>query len=226
MTYNDIKSKVYLLTKTNSTSFPNDDLVILANNALDRVTSLILQADGRWQWDDTNQTDLPIATTNLVSGQQDYSLSVDHIEIQRVEAKDSNGNWYLLKPLDKAEIKIALNEYFDTDDTPRYYDKVGNSVFLYPAPNYSQSASLKLYFSRPASYFVSGDTTKKPGFNALFHDLIPLWVAYDYGLANGLSNVNLLMQEIQRKETELLESYQKRSKDEPLRFRTPYNNPR
>ena len=37
------------------------------NEALNRVASLIMTADGRWQWDDTNTTDYPIGTTDLVT---------------------------------------------------------------------------------------------------------------------------------------------------------------
>ena len=40
MTFNDIKAKTYFLTKTNSSSFPIANMVIEANNAVERVASL------------------------------------------------------------------------------------------------------------------------------------------------------------------------------------------
>lgn len=219
MTYNDIKSKIYLLTKTNATSFPVADLTILANNALDRVASIIMKSDGRWQWDDTNQTDLPIATTGLVTDQQDYSMDVDHLEVTRVEIKDQNGNWVLIDPIDQQDLyDQSLTDFLKSSGQPRFYDKIGNSFFLYPKPDYTQAASLKVWFKRGPSYFTTSDTTKTPGFSTLYHDLIPLWVSYDYGLANGSSNVNLLMQEIQRKEEALREDYSLRAKDEHIKL--------
>jgi hypothetical protein len=226
MTYTDIKNKVYFLSKTDSTNFPIADLTLLANNALDRVTSLILQSDGRWQFDDSNYTDLPIGTTALVSGQKDYSIATSQIEVQRVEVKDENGDWRLLTPIDKSEINIAMDEWMLENGQPMFYDKVGQSILLYPTPSYSQSASLKVYFSRIPSYFATNDTTKTPGFNPLFHDLIPLWVSYEYGLANGRANTDRILLEIQKKESELMDSYLKRSKDEPLKVRTAHRNPR
>ena len=71
------------------------------NEALNRVTSLILQSDARWQFDDTNNTDLPIGLTTLTTDQQDYSLSVTHLTINRVEILDANGNWQNLNQLTK-----------------------------------------------------------------------------------------------------------------------------
>lgn len=221
MNYSAIKTKTYFLTSTNSASFDAEPLVAEANNALDRVVSLITEADGRWQFDDTNNTDLPIATTDLVASQQDYSLSTSHLEITRAEIKDSNGNWTKLDPIDQTDVyNQSLTDFMKTAGLPMYYDKIANSVFLYPTPNYSQAASLKLYFERGPSYFDVSDTTKSPGFNSLFHELIPLWIAYNFALANGKSNAPTLMAQITAKEDALREFYMLRGKDDHVRLRT------
>lgn len=225
MIYTDIKTLVYTLTKTNSTSFPNATLVILANNAMERVNSLLLRADNRWQIDDTNQTDLPIATTTITSGQKDYSLATTHISIDRVELlPTSGGTWTLLNPIDQHDVKYeALANYLPTSGTPIEYDKLGSSVFLYPTPNYTLASALKIYFTRPPVAFVAGDTSAQPGFNPLFHKLIPLWVAYDYAMANGLKNANQIMVEIVRMEDELEKFYGERSRDERPGMRVSTN---
>lgn len=221
MTLDQIRTKVYLLTSTNGTSdFPDATLVAEANNALERIVALINSADGRWQFDDTNNTDLPIATTDIVTNQQDYSLATSHLEITRAEIQDSSGNWSKLMPIDQADIyNQSLTDFLKTAGTPIYYDKIGNSVFLYPKPNYSQAASLKLYFERGPSYFATTDTTKTPGFNTLFHDLIPLWVAYNFAIANGKQNAQGLMQEITMREDAMTEYYALRSHDDPIQLR-------
>ena len=218
MNYTDIKSLVYLLTKTNSTSLPNATLVILANRALDRVVSLINESDSRWEFEDSNQSDLPIATTTITSGQQDYSLATSHLSINRVELKDSGGTWHLLRPIDRTLItNQPLTNYLGSG-LPREYDKIGNSVFLYPTPNFTQAASLKLYFTRGPVEFSAGDTTAVPGFNSLFHKLIPLWASYDFAIANGLKNANQIFAEIQRLEEELKRFYGSRSRDSKPRL--------
>lgn len=224
MTINDIVNKTYFLTKTNSSSFSAADMLILINNAYERVASLIISVDGRWQWDDTNNTDLPIATTALVANQQDYSLASTHLEITGVELKDTNGNWTPLIPIDQNDIKYnpSTTDFLKDAGLPQYYDKMGMSVFLYPKPNYSQDASLKIRFQRAPALYTSGEVTtgtKQPGFNSLYHDLIPLWVSYEYAFANGMNTANKFLEEINRKEEALKSDYQLRSKDEQLSIR-------
>jgi hypothetical protein len=222
MTISDINNKVYFLTKTNSTALAAADLLILVNNAYERIASLIMQSDGRWQWDDSNQTDLPIATTSLVADQNDYSLAVTHLQIERVEVKNSDGIWGVVDPIDRSDIgDMPLNEYFKNSGIPDKYDILGSSIFLWPAPNYSQSASLRIYFKRAPALFTSTEVTtgtKVPGFNSLYHDLIPLWASYDYALANGLPNANQLLQEIVRKEDALKKDFSFRQPDDRKRI--------
>src|SRR3990167_399317 len=96
MTISTIVSSIYFRTKTDANSFLAADMLIFINAAYDRVVSLINHADAKWQWDDDNQSDLPNATATLTSGQQDYALATTHLSIDRIEIKDSSGNWHLL----------------------------------------------------------------------------------------------------------------------------------
>lgn len=221
MTFTSILSEARRLVKANSTSFTTADITTSANKALDRIVALIRHAEGRWEFDDTNNSDLPIATSNLVSGQQDYSIGSTFYSIKRVEVLNSSGVWSLLKPIDQADInEMALTQFLSTSGLPKYYDKLGNSIFLYPKPNYSQDSSLKVYFERGADYFTTSDTTKTPGFNPMFHNLVPMWCAYDYALMNNLSIQKNLRAEIGVLEDELLEYYANRNMDEHKRLST------
>lgn len=219
MTYTDIKNRTYFLAGTSSAQYPVADLTLSANNALDRIVSLIIQSDGRWQWDDTNYTDLPIATTTLTTDQQDYTLTVAHLKILRVEVKDTVGNWLKIEPLDPADLyNKSITDFLKTSGLPKYYDKLANSIFLYPKPNYTQAASLKIFFQRGPSYFTTADTTAVPGFNSLFHILLPLWAAYDYCIAKGIPRATQIAVEIQEWEDKLKEAYAMRGKDEHIRL--------
>lgn len=231
MTYDQIRSKIYLRTKTNVTSLPNANLNLYTQPAEDRITSLIIQADGRWQYDDRNYTDLAIATTSIVSGQQDYSLPVNYLRIDRVEVKDSDGNWTKLEKYDqKDEPNTALSDLAANESgIPDRYDIMGNSIFLSAVPDYSQAASIKVYFQRgPLKYDYtantnagqftdgsgSGATTDTPGFNSMYHDLIVDWASYNYGVDNNLNNANQIFVEIQRKEQALQDDYLHRFEEE------------
>src|SRR4051812_16259346 len=126
MTFDEIKTKVYRLTKTNATSYPIANLVIDANNAYAYAAGVIRRADGRAKWDDLNQTDLPIAVADLVEGQQDYELANEHLGIQRVEIKGADGRWRVLKPFDEADIPdTSLEDISLTNGIPTHFDWLG-----------------------------------------------------------------------------------------------------
>jgi hypothetical protein len=207
------------------------------NEALNRVATLIMEADGRWQWDDTNQTDLPIGVTTLVAGQQDYSMSVDFLKITRVEILDANGSWHLLAPIDQVDVyNQSLTDFQKTNGLPMYYDKLGNSLFLYPAPlaaSVTTTGGLKVYFQRPPSYFTTSDTTKQPGFNSLFHRLVALIACRNYAtdrsmpIAGGIMRGGFktgLVARVSDEEQSMQDFYALRSKDEKLKLGARFVN--
>lgn len=219
MTFTEILTESRRLVGDTTTKYSTADITVSANRALDRAVGLIRQSEGRWQWDDSNNTDLPIATTGLVADQQDYSLDATHYRIERIEVKDTSGNWTKVQPIDKADLfDTSITDFLSGGGTPTYYDKVGNSIFLYPTPSYTQSASLKVFYERGPSYFTTSDTTKTPGINALFHRLIPLWCAYDYAFINQMEIKKDLEKEIFKIESELQEYYSQRDRDEKIKL--------
>ncbi len=196
------------------------------NEALNRVVSLILTSDGRWQFDDINNTDFPIATANLVttlgSEQQDYSFAVTMLKITRVEVLDNAGNWQLLSPIDQANIyDESLTDFMKTAGLPKFYDKIGTSLFLYPKPlatSVTSTAGLKVYFQRPPNYFTVADTTRTPGINSMYHKLVALIASRDYALAKQLSVGKDLNGLVQQQEDSLQESYALRNKDDHIQI--------
>lgn len=205
-----------------ATSYPLKTKTRDINLAYARYFMIAIAAEGRWQVDDTNQTDYPIITTNLVSNQQDYTFTVDGsstpnqiLDIYRVENTDPNGLMYLLKPIDMYDIAgIALSEFQKTAGIPQYYDKTANGLVLYPKSNYSATNGLKIYFNRTPSYFVSTDTTKKPGIPDIFHEYLAISPGYQYALRKSLANKNDLKDDMLRLEEDIRAYYSRRSQDE------------
>lgn len=184
MTFNDICSETQFLLgyskDTNFAIYTKEQIARHSNMALDELTSMILRLDGSWQWDDRNHDDLPIATTDLVSGQGQYTIDVDHMEIHRLEITDEDGKKHVLKSIDESNIETSIDEFESTNGTPIYFDKIAESIFLYPKPDYDLTNGMKMWFSRTASYFDENDTTKEPGFAKMFHEFIPVWNANKY----------------------------------------------
>lgn len=192
----------------------------LCNDALDSITSEILDSDTRWQWDDTNYTDFPIGQKDLQEGQRDYTLDVSHLKILGVEAKDKSGNYYPLYPIDTRDMtdkNISPTEFFENNGQPQYYDLIANSIMIYPSPDLdlvTQSNGLKVRFQRAAEYFETSDTDKEAGFASIYHKLIPLMASYDYTMSNDMNaKASFLAKKIDE-EKKMLKSYMnKRDKD-------------
>ena len=154
------------------------------------MARLIWEVQDGWQYDDSNKTDLPIATTTLVNAQQDYGGLTSCQKIERVEVKDSAGNYVKLTQMDTSDIggTMAMTEYLEVAGFPLYYDLIGDSIFLYPPPasgDVTLVAGLKIFFSRTPTLFTSASTTGVPGFASPFHKILPLTAAIDFEQDNA-----------------------------------------
>jgi len=204
---------------TDTTTLPLAEFVLSANFGLDRVISLIMRADGKWQFDDTNQTDSLISTSDLVANQQDYGIAITFLKIKKLRIKNSAGDWVTLKPIDRRQAPDSLLNR-DAGD-PKFYDKLGTSIFLYPKPSYASTGGIEIQSQRGASYFIVTDTTKSPGFATQFHRLISLYGALDYCESNELDRkAQKIQTKISSLETELVEFYSGRDTDQKIGLRT------
>ena len=90
-----IIQRTYFMTFGDSLDHSADwsllDVTASGNLALAYIANALWKASDIWTWDDTNQTSLPVATTNLVSGQTDYSLGSTILQIKGVSILDISG---------------------------------------------------------------------------------------------------------------------------------------
>ena len=197
------------------------------NLALDKALSIILAADGRWQFDDSNHSGYPIITTNLVQGQRDYSFTTDGasnliLEIAKAAILPSaTATLYQeLTPVDvQSGGQTPLLEGSTVQGVPYEYDKTANAIFLDPIPSYNATNGLKLYINREASYFTVSDTTKMPGFAGIFHEYLALVPSYVYARDNSIESRNSLKNDILEMEEKLEAYYTHRNKDERVVMR-------
>lgn len=199
------------ICETDSTSYPTDDKVRNGNRWLYKAVIWAIRANRFWQYDDSNHTDHPIVTADLVGGQQDYTVPTTLMKLNRVEVKDSSGDYRLLKHVDESEINQAMTEFRETNGLPRFYDMVGESIFLYPAPdanNVTTSGGLKLHFIREVDAFTSSDTTQEPGIAEPFHRIVSLGAAYDWLVVHSTQDkADRVRQEIEQMKNEMYEFY-------------------
>lgn len=193
------------------------------NRAYDKIATIIMASDKRWQWDDRNYTtELPIGTTDITDGQKDYVMDLEHLRIIKVQVTDSAGNKKSLVPIDiqTPEGKLMYDEGATaTEGTPVMYDKFSNIIRVYPTPNYDYTNGLIVHYQRQPSYFVTTDTTKKPGVPVIFHSYLSKWAAMDYAIDKQLTVKNDLFNLVEQKQREIEEWYNQRDADMQMFFR-------
>lgn len=219
------------MTKTNPTSYPISIFSQDCNNAFADLMVKILMAAQKWQGDDTNQTDYPIITLNLVAGQQDYPFVLDGstvpnqiLNINRVERQSAGGTWDVLTPYDQDGEPESLTQRALTQGIPNRFDELANAVWLDPVPNYNLANGLKIYFGRTPVYFLATDTTKTPGIPDFLHRYLALKPAYDYCLINIPSLANGYMNQINDLEALMMQYYFFRNKNERKNMRPMGHN--
>jgi len=219
MTISDINSEIRDLCDADSSSYTDAQLLRRVNEAYKDIVGMIIGLDGTWEFDDSNYTTHPIGTTDLVAAQQDYAIDTTFLAIERVEVLDDEGNYHLIHPIDKDSVPVALTEFYETDGFPQYYDKSGNSFFLYPAPaaaDVTLAAGLKVYFQRTADVFTSAQVTtgtKEPGFVSTYHMVLCYMAAVPYCMSYKKDRVALYEKKADELKEKIRKFYGNREKD-------------
>lgn len=169
-----------------------------------------------WKFDDTNYTDLPIATTDLVAAQSGYALPTYAIDVLGVEVMNASGNYKKLAEINKQNIDVALDEYYKTDAMPVEFYREGESIFLKPAPavgSVTLTDGLLIHLDRDIDAFTTSDTTQAPGFNTMFHRVLSLGSAYDYARSKNMADkINSIKPDLDLLLAEMEDYYTKRSR--------------
>ncbi len=194
-----ISQEINRICGSNETSYPFKAKAARLNAALDRYFSLAFESDGRWSFDDINNTTSPIVTQTLTSGDNEYKLSAfteEILSLIKLCVLDSDGNEYELIPERIDDLSASFLTLYDTSDTgtPTYYLKYGEFIYLRPTPDYTKALALRAYSNLPASKFNFTRftvTIAAPGvFSATAHGLSlndTVMLETDGALPTGLS---------------------------------------
>ena len=171
------------------------------NAAFEKILPMLLMNSDRITWDDTNHTDLPVGTMNLVSGQSDYKIghddnTLDILNLTAVRILPSSTETIYSElermTLDDESVLDAISPNSDITGVPSYFLENSDKLFLYPEPNYSATNGIQLFFAREQYYFVYTDTTKEPGIPKPFHELLALYASLDWNMVNRTDEGNLI----------------------------------
>lgn len=208
----DIFTLIDDYVQTDDVQFPLKQKARSCNKVMKTIWTWIFDAYGGWQFDDSNQTDLPVATATLTADQVDYALPSTAIAVRGIEFKDQGGVWNRLKAVTEEQIMDiqAESDFYNTSGTPTYYRLIGDTVRLYPASNFTQASSFRVHFERGISTIASTVTDTEPGFASPFHEAVAVGAALDFAKVNRQDLVSFLLAEWRDYEIRIKKFYAKR----------------
>lgn len=183
-----IEDITFLLAGTTIVDYPLADRTRNVNLRQSLVWHTIFEAYGGWLFMDDSQSDattgVPYADTNLVNGTGLYVLPTSSIVISSAWMKATSGSTFnSLIPMTPEEYTQRGGESaFAATGIPTYYMLQGDIIRLLPAPNFTLSSALRVYFEKDFTAFTVADTTKTPGFAGPFHRALSIGAALDYAL--------------------------------------------
>lgn len=144
MTPAQFASYVRYKTRTNSTTFPDADILALMRQRQDEIAGAILKAD--------EDILLIPQTLNLVAGQREYPQPEDILSrLKRVEAKLDGTNWVTLTEIDLTSIKTPISteaditNNFSNTEGGANYDLSRKALYIYSGTITSVTGGLKLW---------------------------------------------------------------------------------
>lgn len=158
MTPAKLAEYVRLKTRTNSTTFTNADMLILANQVKDRLVLQALEAD----------EDLFLVPTylNLVANQREYPLHTDMLSrIKRVEAKLDGTNFVKLYEFDLPQHRYPISTeadivaHFANTEGDAYFDIMRNSIWIYSGTITAVTSGLRIWLNTLVSDITSMNST-------------------------------------------------------------------
>lgn len=226
MTITDLNQEIRDLCDADSTSYQAATLLRRVNSSLETLVGKIINADGYWQYDDTNYTDLPVGVGDLVSAQSSYSFSSEYLDILEVMVLSKDGTYRRVIPFDPSQLGMSFDEWVGSatgtppNGIPEYYDKLGDSIRFDRSPTATYvtlTSGLKVRFKRTADLFTSAQVTtgtKVPGIASPYHQLIAYMAAIPYCMSYKKDRVALYEKKVQEMTQDMIDFYTRRAKDE------------
>lgn len=228
MTIGNISSLITFLTNVDTSVFSNANRLLSINDHLNRVHVNILRSQDEWDYDDKNNSDLPILTADLVASQQYYTLPSGILDLKRLEISFDGTNFKRMSPLDINERRLDTANISDFSQTEPYYDIVsGDTIAIYPVPTANVTSGLKVWISRTPVEFTSAELTtgtKEPGFDSLFHQLLAYGPAIDFCIARNLPQYSTLKSAYGEMMSSLMNHYGDKQEDRVLNLSASYIN--
>lgn len=211
MPYNDTSTKTGLLqdcefwTNLGDATISGDATLKavftrLLNLHYARTIAKLQLLSGRDGVEDTNHTDHQFSTFTITENVNSYEFLTDEdgntiTDITGVLIKAETATDFAALDrlaLSDAEALLIMSPNTSNTGTPTGFIEKNNTIFFDVIPDYTKAGGGKLFYRLVPSYFVVGDTTKKPGFVFSYHRRLSLCASLDWLRVNKAENVTLL----------------------------------
>lgn len=216
MTIEDIRKDIDFLCGSTSATYYTSHKHRNITNAYRDVCTLIWQSDGGWHYDDSNNTDSPVAYKTLANASASYVVPTTALRIKQVEVKDSGSVWQKLKPITLDEIPNSPEQFITGGGMPIYYMLEGNEIRLFPAPatnSVTMASGMVVRLSRDVTPLGASAVSTTPGFPAPFHKILSYSAALDFVQDNVQRQFFLAQKD--RLEKGLIKFFSKRADELP-----------
>lgn len=153
------------------------------NIAYLEVATVIWESDRTWSYDDTNNTDGPVAYRTIANASASYLIPTTAIRIEGVEIKDASGIWHKMDMIATETLDMSPEEYLKGTGMPVKAALKGNEIRLFPAPGtgYTTMASgMAVRLGRMVTEIAVTASTTQPGFVSAYHRILSLSAAIDF----------------------------------------------
>jgi hypothetical protein len=213
----DLVHLAYDLSNTNSVTYPLKEMARAANKTLRKVWTWIFAAYGGWIFDDANNTDFPASRTTLEANKQDYNLPEGALVVRGIDILPFVGAtiYQPLKKVTEEDIRSLRQSdasFLSGTGVPQFYRPIGTSFKLYPTPNATITAGLRVSYDRGMISFASTDTVKQPGFANQFHEVVASGMDWEYRRRNSM-DMKAAQADMEKYEKDIKAYYSSRFKE-------------
>jgi hypothetical protein len=208
-----LRAYARMKTNTDSTTYTDEDTLVSANVWYDSFHAEIINSMD--DWDIGGE----IATTDLVTGQQEYVFPDDILKIKRIEITYDGVTWRVAKRFDVNENDIPTDPTSIANNysiSAPFVDTYDNSIFVYPIPTKDITGGIKIYYEPNATHFVNTDD--EPNIARPFHVGIALGMAKDYlekyaEVGDNMAKLNVLNANLMELRERMKQFYHNRNQD-------------
>lgn len=178
ITVQTIYDETRRLTRTNSNTLVNADLLLLTNDSYLEIQRELAR----------NKIEVYglVATASLVASQEDYAMPADCFEIVHMEINYDDPTdytkWRKMTPSDLPNLPVTWQQFVrdNTTSSPEW-DTFGGQFYVAPRPPTNEAAGLKLwYIQKKADFTAVTDNVVYP--LTLFWQLFPYCNTWKYWL--------------------------------------------